>query len=277
MICIFDYTDFRKFLRDKFAEKKSQDSVFTYRYLASIAGFKSAGFFTQVLQGQTNLSDRMIALLAAAFDLPKREAKYFDLMVRYNQAESHDEKKSFFVKMTSFKKARVKTIDRESYDFYDKWYYSAIRAAIQYYKFDGIDFSGLAHAVVPAITIPEARRAITVLSSLGLIAKGDDGRYILTDKHITTGLETDSVVINNFVSNTLEIAKDALYRFPKESRSLSSLTLGISKSGYEKIKQRCDEFRKELVDIVRNDRDVDRVYQVNLQAFPLTPIAKDAV
>jgi uncharacterized protein (TIGR02147 family) len=272
MASVFEYTDFRKFLADLIADKKAGDSSFTYRHLASMAGFKSAGFFTQVLQGKTNLSDQMILKLGLAFGLSSREAQYFGCMVRYNQADSHDNKKAFFQKMVAFKKARVKTIDPESYDFYDKWYYSAIRAVLQYYSFDGADYTGLARAVVPAIKVSEARRAISVLCSLGLIAQDSTSRYILTDKHITTGLNTDSVVVNNFVINTLEIAKDALYRFPKESRSLSSLTLGISKDGYDKIKQRCDEFRKELVEIVRNDSNVDRVYQVNMQVFPLTPL-----
>ena len=59
MASIFDYTDYRKFLRDRFVETKAKEPTFTYRNLALRAGFKSAGFFTQVLQGKTNLSDQM--------------------------------------------------------------------------------------------------------------------------------------------------------------------------------------------------------------------------
>ena len=270
MLSIFNYTDYRKFLLDLFAEKKAHNPSFTYRHLAAEAGYKSAGFFTQVLQGKTNLSDEMTRKLCRAFSLAKREARYFGWMVRFNQADAHDQKKEYYRRMASFKKARVKTIDPVLYDFYDKWYYSAIRAAIQYVRFTGSEYAELAKIVVPSITAGEAKRAIEVLLSLGLIVRGETGRFALTEKHISTGLDTDSVVINNFVLNTFEIAKEALYRFPKDLRSFSSLTLGVSPQGYARIKERCDVFRRELVEIVRADRNIDRVYQVNMQLFPLT-------
>lgn len=275
MINVFDYTDYRKFLRDRFAESKSLDKSFTYRHLAAIAGFKSAGFFTQVLKGLTNLSDDMILRIAAAFGLQKRETQYFGYMVRYNQSSTHDRKKYFFLRMTAFKRARIKTVDPESYDFYDKWYYSAIRAIIHYHRFDGSDYKALARMVVPSITPAEARRAINVLERLDFIAKNTEGVYALTDKHITTGLETESVVINNFVINSLDIAKDAFYRFPKDKRNFSALTLSVSDAGYQKIVERCIEFRKTIIDIVKEDKRIDRVYQVNVQIFPLTDTGKD--
>lgn len=270
MISVFDYTDFRKFLRDRFAESKSCDKTFTYRRLAALAGFKSAGFFTQVLKATTNLSEAMIPRIAVAFGLQKREASYFGWMVRYNQSPSHEEKKYCFVRMATFKKARVRTVDPESYDFYDKWYYSAIRAVLHYYPFDGGDYKTLARKVVPSISPAEARRAVGVLERLGFIAKGPDDAYVLTGKHITTGFDTESIIINNFVTNTLDIAKDAFYRFPKEKRNFSALTLSVSDEGYKKIVERCTEFRKAIVDIVKDDSRIDRVYQVNLQVFPLS-------
>jgi uncharacterized protein (TIGR02147 family) len=273
MISVFNYTDFRKFLSDLFAEKKAANKSFTYRYIAQVAEFKSAGFFSQVLKGTTKLSDSMAERIAAAFDLPKREAKYFEWMVRYNQSTSHDEKKACFEHMAGFKKARVKIVDPQSYDYYDKWYYAAIRALIHYIPFDGSDTQALSRMVVPAISPAEAKKAVLVLERLGFIAKAETGIYKLTDKHITTGLETEAVVINNFVINTLYIAKDAFYRFPKNTRNFSALTLSVSAQGYEKIVEQCIEFRKKIVDIVKDDSGIDRVYQVNLQVFPLTDIS----
>jgi uncharacterized protein (TIGR02147 family) len=271
---VFNYTDYRKFLRDRIAELKAVDKKFTYQFIAHSAGFKSPGFVTQVLQGKSNLPDRFISELADLLQLKKREARYFELMVRYNQAKSHVEKKKYFEKMTVFKKGRQRTLDPDEFLFYDKWYYSAIRAILNYRKFDG-DYKKLAKAVVPAIKPAEARKAVAVLEQLGLIARDRNGRYELTDKHITTGLDTDSVVINNFVVNTLEIAKDALYTFPKDKRRLSALTLSVSEEGFRDIRKRIDEFRAELVERVQKDRGIDRVYQVNFQLFPLTDVNRE--
>lgn len=270
MVKIFDYTDYRKFLRDRSGYLKSIHQPISYRYIAECAGFKSAGFFSQVLKGSCNLPDRFIGKISEVFQLRKREAKYFELMVHYNQAENHNEKKMYFGKMVEFKKARVRTIGPDAYAFYDKWYYSAIRAILNYYRFDG-DYGKLSKMVIPHITISEARKAVRVLESLKLIERENgDGPYRLTENHISTGQNTDSVVINNFVLNTLDIAKEALYRFGKDERNFSSLTLSVSKNGYETIKQKIEALRIELVNIIKQDHDIDRVIQVNFQIFPLT-------
>jgi uncharacterized protein (TIGR02147 family) len=271
---VFNYTDYRKFLRDRIAEIKAVDKKFTYQFIADNAGFKSPGFVTQVLQGKSNLPDRFISGLTDLLQLKKREARYFELMVRYNQAKSHEKKKTFFEKMTVFKKGRRRTLDPDEFLFYDKWYYSAIRAVLNYRKFKG-DYKKLAKTVVPAIKPAEAKKAVAVLEQLGLIVQNGNGNYKLTEKHVTTGLDTDSVVINNFVVNTLEIAKDALYTFPKEQRRLSALTLSVSEEGFRDIQKRIDEFRAELVERVKKDRGIDRVYQVNFQLFPLTDVNRE--
>ena len=274
MHTIYNYTDYRKFLQDKFAELKAEHSYFSYRYVAAEAGFKSPGFFTQVLQSKSNLSDRLIPCLARVFNLKPRDSHYFELMVHYNQAISHEEKRRYFGKMVACKKARVTTIGPDAYEFYDKWYYSAIRAILHYEPFEG-DYKKLAKMVIPSITVTEAKKAVAVLHRLGFIEKSESGIYTITSKNITTGLNTDSIIINNFLINTLDIAKDAFYKFSKEKRSFSALTASVSDEGYEMIKQRIDEFRSELVALIKTDSGVDRVYQVNFQLFPLTSVDKE--
>jgi len=274
MADIYTDTDYRKFLVDRIAYCKKGNPAFSYRYIARRAGFNSAGYVTQVIQGKSNLSVNMIQRLAAALDLRKREADYFGLCVMYNQAKTHDEKKNYFEKMLGYKKGRVRTLDPDEFLFYDRWYYSAIRAVLNYYPFKD-DYQELASMLVPKITAAEAKKAIAVLEKLGLICRNADGTCVLTQRHITTGLNTDALVINNFVLNTLEIAKNAFYSFRRDDRSYSALTISVSKQGYLKIKNHIDNLRQELIKIVDTDRDMDRVCQINFQLFPLTDIKGD--
>jgi uncharacterized protein (TIGR02147 family) len=274
MTSIYNYTDYRKFLRDRFAEMKAANRSFTYRYIASKSGFKSPGFFTQVLQQKVPLSNRLIPNLSKVFELKRSESHYFELMVHFNQARSHEQKKQYFEKMVNTKKSQVIHVDSDLYEFYDKWYYSAIRAVLHYSPFDG-DFKKLAKTIVPSISPAESKKAGAVLERIGFVKKNETGRYELTTKHISTGIDTDAVVINNFLINTLDIAKNAFYQFPKEKRSFSALTASISGPGYEKIKQRINEFRAELVDIIGKDDNIDRVYQMNFQLFPLTNVREE--
>lgn len=269
MITVFDYTDYRKFLQDAIQHRKKNDRTFTYMHVASRTGFRSPGFITQILKGTTNISRSTTEGFARLFELDRWETDYFRYMVLYNQSSSHEEKKSHFQKMLRYRRGKVHRIDPTLFEFYDKWYYSAVRAVIAFYPFAG-DYGKLGKMLIPAIKKSEAKRALEVLQRLDFIKQDENGRYSVTDKVITTGNGSDSVSINNFVVNTLELAGDALYRFPREERSLSSLTVNVSDEGYEQISRLIDGVRSRIIDIVRKDRNTNRVYQVNFQLFPLS-------
>jgi uncharacterized protein (TIGR02147 family) len=73
----------------------------------------------------------------------------------------------------------------------------------------------------------------------------------------------------------MDLAKDAIERFPKEQRDSSTLTLGLSEDGYRSAIGKIAALRKDLLDIARFDRKIDRVIQVNLHVFPLTKIPRE--
>lgn len=271
VIRVFDYTDYRKFLRDQFNELKNKTPGFTYRFIAERAGFRSPGFLTQVLQGKSNLTETMARKIAKVIGLSKMEIRFFCHLVGFTQAPSHDQKRRRFQSMAAFGKARPRLVPLDAFELYDHWYYSAIRALLHYYDFKN-DYKALAKKISPSITPLEAKKAIKVLEQLGFLFKNEQGRYVLTQKHITTGLETNSVLVNNFLVNTLEVGKDAFYRFPKEKRNFSALTLSVSQKGYAAILEKIAACRREIVEIADKDQDVDRVYQANFQLFPLTEL-----
>jgi uncharacterized protein (TIGR02147 family) len=79
------------------------------------------------------------------------------------------------------------------------------------------------------------------------------------------------VAINNFQLATLDLAKGSVDRFSKEERDISTLTLSFSEDLYKTIHERLKSFRREILESVKNDGgQVDRVYQVNFQIFPLS-------
>jgi uncharacterized protein (TIGR02147 family) len=53
-------------------------------------------------------------------------------------------------------------------------------------------------------------------------------------------------------------------------RDISTLTLSISESSLQRMKEKIRECRRELLEIAKADEHADRVYQLNLQLFPLS-------
>lgn len=268
MVDIFTYLDYRRFLHDVYAERKAKSKYFSYRYLAQKTGLKSVGFFTWILQGKRNLSPRLVLKFAEAFKLNKQETAYFELLVSYNQAKSHEEKKHYFDRIAAHKRPSAKIVDSNQYEFYEKWYYSAIREiiAIQPVK---DDFAKLGKSLTPSISGTEARKAVELLEKLGLVAKNEAGFFVRNDSTISTGESWKSLAIAHFQLQTLDLAKQAMDRFPKSERDVSTLTLSCSLETFAAIRERLKGLRQELAEMVKNDPNPECVYQCNLQVFPL--------
>src|SRR4051812_35357408 len=127
MIDLFQYTDYRKYLRDYYEAKRAALKSFTHRHISQAVGFKSTGTFAQILQGKTNISTQTIAHFVDFLGHKKDEADYFELLVLFNQSKGHAEKKRYFEKILSFPKSNLKVVESGQYAFYEKWYYSVTR------------------------------------------------------------------------------------------------------------------------------------------------------
>jgi len=256
-------------MHDLYKERKAENSGFSYRYIAQKAGFSSAGFFTKVLHGASNISVPLIFKFAEVFKLTKAQTDYFELLVLFNQATSDSEKRHFFEKIVTMRKSKVKTLDPAQFELFGKWYYVAIREILDVFLFRD-DYKELAKKVYPAIKPSEAKEAIDALEKLGLIKRDPNGYYKRLDAIVSSGDEWQSLVIQKYQSETMEIAREALYSVPKTHRDISTLTLSISMQGLQRMKEKIKECRRELLEIAKADEHADRVYQLNLQLFPLS-------
>ena len=269
MIDIYQYTDYRKYLRDYYEAKRASQKEFTHRHIAQAMGFKSTGTFAQILQGKTNISAQTLAHFIRFLSLKKDEADYFELMVLFSQSKSHVEKKRCFEKLISSPKSKLKQLDATQYAFYEKWYHSVIREVLAYHPFKD-DYRELARLLEPPIATSEAQKAIKLLVNLKLIQRNAEGVYEKIDPVITSGYDTRSLAVNQFIVETLDLAKTALDHLPREERSLSALTLSLPEDGYTVVEEKIKAFRRELLELARNCTEPKRVIQVNFQVFPVT-------
>ncbi|MBD3322186.1 MAG: TIGR02147 family protein [Chitinivibrionales bacterium] len=274
MIDIFTYIDFRKLLKDLYEDRKKQHAFFSYRYIAQKVGFSSPGFFTNIIQGKRNISSEYIFKFAQLFKFNKSETEYFELLVNFGQAKNHSQKKYYFEKILANKKSKITITDARHYEFYNKWYYTAVRELVDIFPVKD-DYDELAKKVHPPIKPAEARKAIEFLEQIGFIRRNAQGYFEQTDTFISTGYEAKSVAITNFLISMMELARYNVERLPRDKRSMSTLTFSISEEGYDSIMKRLKSIHREILEMVREDRShnkQDRVYHVNVQVFPLSKV-----
>jgi uncharacterized protein (TIGR02147 family) len=89
---VFEYIDYRRYLRDYYAENKKSKKYFSYRYFSSRAGIKSPVFLKLIIENKRNLTRPMIEKFCKALDLNNKEALYFRHLVLFNQGKTAQEK-----------------------------------------------------------------------------------------------------------------------------------------------------------------------------------------
>jgi uncharacterized protein (TIGR02147 family) len=267
---IFNYSDYRKFLKDYYESNKSRNPAFSYRYLSMRAGINSAPFYKWIMEGTRNLTKSTIMKTCLALKLKDREAEYFEDLVFFNQAKSVKEKNVFFDKLIALQKARnVKKITPDQYDYFSQWYHCAVRELVTFPEFND-DFQWLAKKLNPPINAEQARHSVNLLLQLGFIKKEASGRYIQTEPVVSTGHGIKAHQVVQFQIAMLRLAIDAYDRAKGEEGLMSSTTFGISKDSFELFKKKIRELRSQLLEIARADEKPEHVYQLAINFFPLS-------
>lgn len=274
---VFDYTDYRKYLSDYYQVQKRTRKVFSYRFFSRKAGINSVGLYKDVVEGRQSLGRALVMKFSSAIGHTKKEAEYFENMVFFNEAKTADERKLFFERMIGGQNAQAKIIDDTRYEYYQKWYYSAVRSLISIGRFrnDEKNCRKIAGILNPRIRPEKVKKAFTVLKRLEFITEDTDGFFKLADSVITTGVlrpEKDVAILNvlNFQKEVMALANKAFDTFGSEDINLSTLTLGISDSTKTLIKEELTAIRNKIAALAEKDTAPDRVYQLNMQLFPLS-------
>ena len=271
-ISVFNYTDYRLYLADYYEEQKRlRPKTFSYRYFARKAGYNSSGMYKDIVNRRTNIKPGFIMKLSNAIGHTANEEEYFESMVYFNQADSVEEKNKYFERMKRFYRSKAYVVDAKQHEFYSHWYYSAVRDLLSIGEFDD-DYTGIAQSLNPKIRSEQAKKSIQLLSKLGLIEKNKKGYYKAVNKIISSGDEIASLHKKNFQSEMIMLAREALDRYPAHLRNISTVTFSISKKDYAIVNAEINACRKKILQIVEKSENEDRLYQLNLQLFPLSRI-----
>lgn len=272
VVNVFEYTDYRLFLKDAYDARRKANSNFSYRFIASKVGFASPGFFTNVLKGKKDISLKLAHKFADLFKLGRKEKEYFETLVLFNKSVGHGEKKEYLDRLLALRGSHVKKIEAHQYEYFEKWYNMAVREALALHRFKGEDYRSLAALIHPPITAQEAKRAVELLDRLGLIRRGADGAWERTDAVISAGDEISRVLLNAYQVQAMELAKHALDHLPTGTRNFSTLTLSVSGPIYAAMVEELRAFRRRILDMASRAQDPDRIYQMNFHVFPLTTL-----
>jgi uncharacterized protein (TIGR02147 family) len=267
---VYEYTDYRAFLRDHFAASKAAKAFYSHRYFARKAGFATSNFVKLVMDGKRNLGPQALEGVVKALQLGRDEAAFFGDLVALDQAESLADRNRAFDRVAANRRFRhARKLEGPLFEYLRHWYFPAVRELSA--RADFVEEPRwIAQQILPAITAKQAKAALETLERLGLLVRDAAGRLVRGEPSLTTGHEVRSVVVPAYHRQMIEQAGGSVDRVPPEERDVSALTVCIKQESLEELKGRIRRFREDLLELCDRESEPERVYQLCVQLFPLS-------
>ena len=270
-INLFDYTNYRDFLRDKYDELKNESSSFSYRYFSMKCGYSSPNFLKLVTEGKRNLSQESVKKFSHFFKFDKNEKIYFEKLVKLNQAKCTSERAETakeILKSTLFN--RVHPLAKDQFEYTSKWYYVAVRELLATENHP-LGVKRISELIFPKVSETKIKRALEILIRLKMVKKINN-RFVQTEEVVSTGDEVTYSGVADYHREMMRLASNSIDEISREHRDISGVAIGLSDEGIKELKQMIQAFRKDVLELSERDKKKRVVYQVSLQMFPLSKV-----
>lgn len=266
---IYQYTDYREYLREFYNSRK--DSGYSYRQMNSDLGFTSPNYLKLIMDGERHIGRKSIPAIIKGLKLNKAEGEYFSYLLFFAKAKNDVDRNYYYGLIARMRQSKlIGKISSDQLSWYSSWYNPIIRELIVGQKKDELDFSTLSKTIVPSIDIRQVERSVEILFELGLVHEDESGIIRHADPVLNSVNELGMTAIRQYHAKMIDLGKESIERHPSENREISAVTARVSEEGFLKLKNRIQEFRSELLQIIHDDQSVDRVVQINMQMFPVS-------
>jgi uncharacterized protein (TIGR02147 family) len=265
---VYQYLDYREFLKDYYEHKKTELLFFSYRFFAKKIGINYS-ILVRILNKSLHLSEKKIEGVIKACHLNEKEGNFFEVLVCFNKAKNAKNAQIYFDKLLSIKSFRQDVLLANQFEFFKKWYYTALWTFLQKAPFTG-NFKELGLKLNPSLSVAETKSAIKLLVDLGLVEKDAQGTYRAIHTNVTTGQAWHSLAITEYQKAMIQLGYESLDRFPKKYRDVSTVTINLPRESLEEIREFIGKFRRSMIKLAEGYTVAGSVYQLNIQLFPLT-------
>ena len=272
---VFNFVDFRLFLKDMLAYKKHLNPSYSENAFIFAAGFgkNSRGYFGLVVKGKRKLTSKSIMGFSSAMNLSAEESIYFENMVMFNQAESEKEKIQFFERMkvgAKGKKAKLIEVLEHQYRYLNEWHLIVLREVVTLQDFRE-EPEWIIQKLGGNITKEKVVQGLNDLLALGLITRDESGK--LTQSEPVVLFEDNSQNFknsSNLHKQFTQRASDAIEGLPYDQRAAQLITVGIPKERFEELRTEMKLFTKRILEEYGSSGTSDMVVQLGSQLIQVT-------
>lgn len=265
---IFDYMDYRAFLRDRLVALHARNPRYSQRWIAKRAGFQSLHLLSMILTGARSLAKDKVKPLAGALRLDPRESEYFALIHALSEAQSHDEQATILREIKiAFNNGMFSFFGEDAVKAISTWYLGAIvqLTTITEFREDPQWIAGRL-GISPA----EASDGLDFLLKHHFLARDGD-KLVRSQPSLHNFGKMPPMTIAAYHYQIFEKAFQSINR-SKEHRFVSTLTVSVARQRVDEFKEKIRRFCREFdMDIESASEPRNDVWQLAVAFFSLTP------
>jgi hypothetical protein, TIGR02147 len=274
-----DYMNYRQFLADfyKFKRASSKGSLRAYNYavFSAAANIRSPNYLKMIIEGKRNLSDDMIGKFGKALGLNKEATEELRYLTHFTQATDPADRNLYLKKLSEHRvttKLKSGEIDRRTWEKVPNWIAWIIYAMVDQ---EGVTFttSGIKKVLRNKASEDEIETALNTLLMSGELKKEANGEIRKGRSLIESPEEVPVALVRKLQSQLMYMGLESLYQDQPTEREFGSLTLSLTRAEFEELKFKLRQMRKSLHkdnSIARMKEKGEKVYQLNIQLFPVT-------
>jgi uncharacterized protein (TIGR02147 family) len=267
-------------LKDVYEYRRETESTglrsYSYSTFSAAADIKSPNYLKLIIEGRRNLSEDMITRFAKALRLNRNETEEFRALVRYGQATEPIERNQFLKDLADFRARRAMEtgqINQASWEKVPGWLGWVLYAMSEQkgVNFDPVELQRLFRAKASAEDIREALKKLLASGELarneatGSVGKGRD--------LIESPQDLPVALIRKLQAELIYLGIESLFRDSPKEREFGAMTLAMTEEEFNQVRFELRQLRKRVqkdILVKRKSTKGDRVYQLNIQLFPVT-------
>jgi uncharacterized protein (TIGR02147 family) len=270
---VYNFSSASSYLKHLYQARQKQSPKLSLRGWCRRLGLSHPTQLKRILEGETALSPTVAKALIKTNYLTASQAHYLLFVAENLNAIDIDinRRKEIFETFCQFESEKHSELPLLEFETIAQWYSIPLLELLSTKDFKP-DISFICSKFIEELNPQTVKVMIERLFRLGLLSKTKDGQWVRNiNGRLTAGNKGLNLAVQNFHRQMIMQALKSMTsnEVNVEERDFSATSVCIPRENFIRLKKLVSEFNRK-VGALSVTKSGDRVYQVNVQVFPLT-------
>ncbi len=274
-LSIYDFSDYRTFLKSHFGETKKTNPLWSYMAWSKSLGLSDNSSLLKIMKGKREAGPKLMAKLNKYFVFNQQEMIYFEDLIRLSKVKNDSRLELAIIERmkTNSPRKEFKLLDDRTFSIVSKWWHFAIRQMTKLDSFKS-DITWIQKILRFKVDKRELQQAIDTMIEMDLLKKDSQTKKLqIQVPALSSQDDIPSEAVKQHHEAMLDNAKISLRTISPLEREITGQTFTIQQKNLPAAKEYIRNMMDEFTHLFESTQG-DEVYQIQTQLFPLTQNSK---